>query len=777
MEKEDDENYEKSALQGHVTSRVFLSSSSCCRDIFSAFDNVDNVISDYIRQQVRAFGGIKFWISVGVQFARPSAAAATTTTTTTVSSGCNSDHNSSTDGNDSDNGDKIQNSNDTHDSMEDATFNSNPVAVFMGHLSGDRLTNDVLELLQGMCRQSEEQTLSHGSGWCFSRVTKITVHTVRHNPLQRKQGHRASSFTNVSSTSANTVHDVLQSLNVNDRSRLRVQKTYLATPNGVRGVLNVRNTDNRCALWCILAKLYPARHHAERVSYYRRHQHKLDMTGVRYPTPVTDMDKIEERNDMSIHVFVCTQNAHIQPLRVAKRVRQDRHVNLLMLLDNNRFHYVLIRSFRLLMNEHLSSVQFCFNCLQRFSYQRALDRHEQHCMPTQQIVFPMENQHVEFRSGHKRMRVPFVIYADFECYNKKATDNRRAGGGVANQSSTRRDGGLSNNEDDKSYARHVPSGFCYIVVSSSEKFSKKPVTYTGENVVETFFDRMLEEEKAIEDILKRKAKIIYTDGNRAAFLAADECYSCGQKFDSSASGGGKIKVRDHDHLTGEYRGAAHKDCNLKMRISESNPLHKFGFGIPIVFHNLRGYDGHLLMDCIGKYKGRKLECIAKSSDKFLTFSTGPLKFIDSLAFLSASLDKLVNNLAKKDSDKFKNLWQEFDKADKTVRELLLRKGVFPYDYFDGESKLRRKSLPKRDKFFNRLKQEECSEQDYAHARKMWTTFKCKTFKDYHNLYMKIDVLQLSDVFENFRDIALETYNLDPAHYLTLASYTWDSMLR
>jgi hypothetical protein len=100
---------------------------------------------------------------------------------------------------------------------------------------------------------------------------------------------------------------------------------------------------------------------------------------------------------------------------------------------------------------------------------------------------------------------------------------------------------------------------------------------------------------------------------------------------------GDDRVRDHCHVTACYRGAAHSKCNLD---------YKFKGRIPVVFHNRRGYDAHIIMQAIGKGKGRKLNCIPNNMEKYVSFSLGALDFIDSLQFLNTSLGKLVDNLAK-----------------------------------------------------------------------------------------------------------------------------------
>lgn len=119
-------------------------------------------------------------------------------------------------------------------------------------------------------------------------------------------------------------------------------------------------------------------------------------------------------------------------------------------------------------------------------------------------------------------------------------------------------------------------------------------------------------------------------------------------------------MRDHCHITGSFRGAAHNACNLNLRLASH---------IPVVIHNLRGYDGHLIIQALGKFKEKKISCIPNNSEKFISFSVGHLRFIDSFQFLSASLEKLVSNLEKVH---FKLMREHF----KQNTDLLLRKGMY-----------------------------------------------------------------------------------------------------
>jgi hypothetical protein len=133
----------------------------------------------------------------------------------------------------------------------------------------------------------------------------------------------------------------------------------------------------------------------------------------------------------------------------------------------------------------------------------------------------------------------------------------------------------------------------------------------------------------------------------------------------------------------------------------------------------------------------------------MCFTIDNLKFIDSFQFLSSSLEKLTENLYDKD-DKYKNFIntkKEF--GDNT--DLLCRKGFYPYEWFDDISKFNYKGLPSRKDFYSTLKKEELKEDDYKHACDVYDKMKCQKFLDYHLIYLKCDVLLLSDIFENFRE--------------------------
>jgi hypothetical protein len=177
-----------------------------------------------------------------------------------------------------------------------------------------------------------------------------------------------------------------------------------------------------------------------------------------------------------------------------------------------------------------------------------------------------------------------------------------------------------------------------------------PVLYRGENAAERFFEAMQNELETINGVFRQPKDIVMTQEDKASFAEAADCHVCGGPLNGD-------RVRDHCHITGKYRGAAHSACNLQLRIY----AHKTK--VPVVFHNLRGYDGHLLMQAIGKVDTKRpawkkdktgnwvqtektdaINCIPNNMEKYMTFGVGQLQFIDSLQFMNSSLDKLVANL-------------------------------------------------------------------------------------------------------------------------------------
>ena len=179
-----------------------------------------------------------------------------------------------------------------------------------------------------------------------------------------------------------------------------------------------------------------------------------------------------------------------------------------------------------------------------------------------------------------------------------------------------------------------------------------------------------------------------------------------------------------------------------------------------------------------KIKGLKEKKLNNSvipcnAEKYMAFYLGKqLAFIGSYQFMDSSLAELADNLPE---NKFIYTKEYF--PNEMHFRLMREKGVYPYDYMDSPEKFNDTQLPKREDFYNLLTVEDISDDDYSHAEEVWSTFGIQNMGEYHDLYLRSDILLLADVFENFRGACLENYGLDPAHYLSSPGLAWDAMLK
>ena len=120
---------------------------------------------------------------------------------------------------------------------------------------------------------------------------------------------------------------------------------------------------------------------------------------------------------------------------------------------------------------------------------------------------------------------------------------------------------------------------------------------------------------------------------------------------------------------------------------------------------------------------------------------------------------------------------QFCNGDRNKFALLLRKGVYPYEYMDSWEKFNETSILPKEAFYNELNLEDITDEDYAHVQKVWDVFEIKSRGKYHDLYVQSDTLLLADVFENFRDKCIEIYGLDPANFLSAPGLAWQASLK
>ena len=167
-----------------------------------------------------------------------------------------------------------------------------------------------------------------------------------------------------------------------------------------------------------------------------------------------------------------------------------------------------------------------------------------------------------------------------------------------------------------------------------------------------------------------------------------------------------------------------------------------------------------------------ISVIASNFEKYMGFRLGRhLTFIDSFSFMSQSLDRISSNLSEDMFIYTKNGFTELEaELEEDKYKLIKKKGVYPYDYMDSFSRFNETSLPSRKYFYSILNDTNISEEEYSHAKDVWSAFNIRNLGEYHDLYLKTDVLLLADVFENFRNTCLQYYRLDPCHYYSPPGY-------
>ena len=154
----------------------------------------------------------------------------------------------------------------------------------------------------------------------------------------------------------------------------------------------------------------------------------------------------------------------------------------------------------------------------------------------------------------------------------------------------------------------------------------------------------------------------------------------------------------------------------------------------------------------------------KFIDNIRSMTKSLVQSIYSCRFMQDELTNIVNNKTLYDTliKTFSNTYQ----LDLNKFELLLRKGVYPYEYMDSWKRFKEESLPDKEYFYSELNKEHITDKDYAHAEKVWNTLNIQNLGEYHDLHVQSDIALLADVFENVSDTCLEIYGLDSAYFLS-----------
>ena len=618
---------------------------------------------------------------------------------------------------------------------------------FHTHVERIMEDTDLDELYERMikeCLEKIEVFQKEGSGWTFASVESFDISVDPFNPM------RAGS--------------------------------YFPLPNKLaikKAIINVQNNDNECFKWAVTSAVFQRKKNGHRLdAEMRRNAALLDWSDIDFPTTLQQISRFEKQNPYSINVYRWTGTS-VHPLRISKH-DNEQCIDLLLLENKKNHHYCWIKNMSRLsasqFNKHKGSRFTCKYCCNSFQSEKTLNNYVEYCSKQKavKVVMPKKGEKLSFKNYCRKMRVPFVVYADFESFTEPIPTCAPS----------------DKHSYTLQYQKHKPCGYSYYIKCFDEKLFPpvlKHYTIEDENtsVAKSFVKSLEEDIVDIYDKFKRKKAIKITKKEELGFQKASACHICEGPFGNTED---DRKVRDHCHLTGSYRGAAHNKCNLEFR------LPKF---YPVIFHNLEKYDAHLFIKELAEIQdplkrvglsetNGGIGCIARTEENYVSFRKKivvdvfskdgkwrevkrEIRFIDSLKFMNSGLEELASNLTS-----YPDLKRYFEGAQ---LKLVKRKGVYPYDYMDCIERLNETSLPSIESFYSRLNDKDILEKDYAHAKLVWDTFEMKTMKDYHDLYLMTDVLLLSCVFEEFRNICLHHYNLDPAWYYTTPGLAWDACLK
>ncbi len=557
--------------------------------------------------------------------------------------------------------------------------------------------------------------------------------------------------------------------------------------------------------------------------------------GMKYPLVIKDsiLEEIERLNGISLSIFLVHQSERdgISPYFASKqqedfesspnRLAPKMHVRLGLIKSKKsnqanamattmaeveyNAHFVLIRDMVGLMGKIKNKsahgkTYYCDNCLNRFTNlegPQGLKEHREGCLhnkPTRFSIPDENHKYIRFNKFKVLETHPFIIYADLEAVNAPAEEGRKEGTTLI-------------------VADHKISCWAYKIVVAPQyegmygnligylgKSFKEIRSYVGHMAMDKFFAALKVDTDIMIDVVKNADHPMEggedLDLCRQRRDATDLCFFCHRSLppvrmegDPEALDIMNQRVLHHDHFDGTYKGVAHSRCNIGASLTKR-------YEVPVVFHNLKGYDGYHIIRATGECtslrgQDRHLKVVAKSMEKFTSFTLGKkVRFIDSLQFLQASLDTLVRNLDSsvkplQDKKRIFNLlgsWHRFPtlgagEDESAVYSKFTKKGVYPYELAKSVEELFTiEELPSRKEFFSRLRGKKISKGEHRRARWAWDTFGCKNLADYTEAYCELDVLLLASVFEVFRVTTLESHAIDPAHFITLPSLSWQAML-
>ena len=401
-------------------------------------------------------------------------------------------------------------------------------------------------------------------------------------------------------------------------------------------------------------------------------------------------------------------------------------------------------------------------------------------------MFPDKDERIEYKNHENNFKRIFTGYADFESVLEDTHNDLGCSDCISSFGEDGRESECTHSFTIQT-KRHRPICVCFIIVDRYGSLVHE-FSYTGDDVVVKFIKNVLQCEQLLINTTKFNKYMIFTKENRDEFEKASVCFICNNNRGIKGKQEKKIsesdpKVRDHDHLTGVYLGAAHKTCNLNKR--REKPF------LSIFMHNFSGYDSHLILPVLSKKLLPEIETISvipKSIEKFMAIKINQrITFLDSLNFLSSGLDTLFETVKRSCSYNIIHqsyLMCDFINNKKVLKndahkrlQYLIRKGSFPYEFAKSVTDYSLPHKVSKKEFYNSITRSHITEEKYKLAEEIWEVFDMKCMKDYMEIYCMCDTLLLAEIFEAFRQESLNNFEIDPSHFISLPGFAYSAFLK
>ena len=534
--------------------------------------------------------------------------------------------------------------------------------------------------------------------------------------------------------------------------------SYIELPKKLQrqGLINIKNTDNYCFIWSYIRHINPLNKNPNRLTkkdkeLFNNIYEKLKYFEFPLKLNKNNIEKIEDILEINICILSADENNNVIPM-ISSENNHKNDLNLFYYKD----HICLIKNLNKYLHKNNNDNNkkfFCSRCLNSFISEENLNKHKNLCLKynkiSEKLVLPKENSILKFEKIEHMIKTPFTIYYDLESYNEHLKKTKQ----------------FKKIENTTHERLLKPYLIGYILKCNyDEKFSKKCQIFIGDQCVEKMILNLIfTERKYIYETIKENFNNPIETNPDLTKFDINTCHLCNKKIINKP-------VKNHCHFTSKMLGYAHNKCNLRYKFKKDNVNDEYL--INVFAHNSQNFDQSFLIRALQNLDNKiPFSCLPRNSNKFISLQIGSFIFKDSYLFLNKSLDYLTKTI--NDEDRI-SLKQEFGEEN---YQLLTKKGIYPYDYFDNIKKYNDQKLPNKEEFFNMINNKNISDEDYEHAKNVFKKFNCNNLLDYSILYLKTDICHLSDVFQKFSDFAYKTYELDPRHSFTLPGFSWQAMLK